>query len=209
MSHRALIAYEQADGTFSLHHSENGGRGHLRTAISKESPFGDGSNAEWAHEAVEQIRQGNTDVEGLSDHLHDSEISPVSSVTADSFSSLATDHLHFLDYETLHLVKSDWTIETWVPLWFGLKFESDTVVDAPIVGNGALVEIPDWTDVESEHQSLRTRWKTLKDVVGDGVDTSWLTVDEAEDYLREKLTDFVRSEELIWFSPTCSVGTVE
>ena len=60
MGHRAIVAYERTDGTYSLHYSNRGAFEYrLRETIGATNPFGEGSNEIWATETIERIRAGD------------------------------------------------------------------------------------------------------------------------------------------------------
>lgn len=208
MVHRAIVAYEQKNGTYSLHFSARGASGRLHDALSETTPFGADTDTEWAKKALARIRQGTPlDASSLPDSAEDAEVEPVPRATADSFDAIGNEHLDFLHYEALHVVDGDGDVTTWVVLWPGLGYESGTATTPERVGNGILVETPDYDFIRKQHRALNTQWAALRDVVGDNVDNGWTTVPEAGEYLRSKLKECAKPSATVWISDDYDAGS--
>ncbi|WP_338727277.1 DUF6735 family protein [Haladaptatus sp. DJG-WS-42] len=120
MGHRALVAYEQPDGTYTLHYSQWGALGfRLVDALTESTPFG-------PQEAVE----------------------PTPRKTGLSLKTILTKHLDFLAHEAFYVVSPDFEVTAYLPVWFGLDpadgmvgngalvpvvFRDDAPVDVPYV----------------------------------------------------------------------------
>lgn len=99
MGHRALVAYEQPDGTYTLHYSQWGALGfRLVDALTENAPFG-------PQEAVE----------------------PAPRETGLALADILTTHLDFLAHEAFYLVTPEFDVTAYFPVWFGLE-PGDTAV---------------------------------------------------------------------------------
>ncbi|WP_158058044.1 DUF6735 family protein [Halorussus halophilus] len=114
MGHRALLAYERADGNYDLHRSHWGGANFaLADAITVDDPFADRV-------------AGTVDFEPLATDLELTEI--------------VADHLDFLHHEAFYRVARNYEVTPFHVCWFGLEAECETVERSETVGNGVAVE---------------------------------------------------------------------
>ncbi|WP_332898050.1 DUF6735 family protein [Haladaptatus sp. CMSO5] len=105
MGHRALVAYEQPDGTHTLHYSQWGALGfRLVEAITEATPFG-------PQEAVE----------------------PAPRETGLSLADILTEHLDFLAHEACYLVSPDFEVTAYLPVWFGLETSDEVVGNGALI----------------------------------------------------------------------------
>lgn len=148
MAHRALVAYERADGRFDVHVSRWGGQDcRLAASITPTEPFAGGG------------------------------VDPEPRVVARPWESVRT-MVDLSVHEMLYRVGTDYTVRTYLPLWFGLAHylgESPTA-DAP---EGLFVAV----DSTGEAADLRRWLRAAKATLAEAVTGGYLTAEEAIDVL--------------------------
>ncbi|MFC6731705.1 DUF6735 family protein [Haladaptatus sp. DYSN1] len=117
MGHRALVAYEQADGTFDLHYSQWGALGfRLAYTLAETDPFGP-----------------------------DETVEPTPRATGLSLDVILTDYLDFLLHEAFYVVSPGFDVTAYVPVWFGLETDDEVVGNGALVPviwrNGTPVDV--------------------------------------------------------------------
>jgi hypothetical protein len=211
MGNRAIVAYERQDGTYSVHYSHYGAADfRLVQTIAERTPFGEGSNAVWASETINEIRENDVQPNTSplnEEHQATPEVEPVTRVTSDSLEELVDSIINYLYYEAIYIVDLNWSVQIWIPMWPGLNYHCRSIGDAAVVGNGALVEHSDSTAISTDYRALTSKWTAAKDILGDGLDRNWLDAEEASIYLQSKLREWVHPDFTVRFSEEWTVGT--
>jgi len=210
MGHRAIVAYERTDGTYSLHYSHRGAFEYqLRETIGATNPFGECSNEIWATETIDLIRAGETiEQNPIKEKSGYTSVDPMPRGSADSLEEIANSYVNYLHYEAVYLVSMNWDVDVWVPLWAGLTYDCSRITNANVVGNRVLVRHVDQNPVCVDHRDLTTKWAVVKEVLGDGLDDNWISSDEASTYLRSKLEKWTRPNTDLLFSEDWSIGSM-
>lgn len=194
MGHRALVAYQREDELYTLHYSHWGAQ-HLRLKheIAKETPFGgEVRHNLWASMAIDALQAGNR--EHL-EHLLDQAERPETSVRVEPMATgltvdeIVSERLDYLRYEAFCVVSTEFEVTAYRTLWFGLDDYCEAAVCSETVGNGALQTVC-WYEGEPVGDGyVRGAFDAMKDVIGDMVDRDVFTLEEAIEYLKEKLTE--------------------
>ena len=160
MGHRALVAYEQSDGTYNAHYTHWGAIDHrLRNKITEDTPLGEGE--------VEE--DPITDGEGL------------------TLEEITTDHLDDLSHEAFYVVDTDYNVDAFHTLNFNLHHDADSVEREEDIHSGALIQ-PRYYDEEPVSE-LPSWFRGVRSTVADMVDRDLLTFEEAIEYLDDRVHD--------------------
>lgn len=210
MGHRAIVAYEKNDEMYSLHYSHRGAFEYrLREEITESHPFGKGSNETWATETIDSIRSGEPiEQYPIEEHSGSTSVEPSPKDSAASLEEIANTVVNYLHYEAVYVVSINWDVEVWIPLWTGLSYESGRIETADVIGNGVLVAQTKQNPVCLDHQDLLKKWSILKEILGEGIDNSWITPGEASSYLQSKVADWTRPNTTLLFTDNWSVGSI-
>ena len=191
MGHRALVAYERPDGTYTLHRSHWGARNlRLKHAITHETPFAGAASGPLVRDVFGALLE--CDTRGLDDELRqqatqlDTSVDPDPVAVALTSERIRRDYLDYLHHEAFYEVDSDLDVTASRPLWFGLEYDCAAITHSPTVGHGALQTVQ-WFDGHPVDDGVRRQFRGLKAVAGDLVDRGLFAPAEALDYLAEKL----------------------
>ena len=205
MGHRALVAYERTDGTYTLHYSHWGAANlKLKHRITAATPFGgEDTDSKWAKQLLAELADG-LKADAVDGYLAGKDrpstvVEPKPRATGLTVDEIVADHLDYLHQEAFFVVSSTFEVTAYRTLWFGLQYDSETIEQGETVGNGALATVC-WYDGEPVGDGhLQGQFHTLKDVVGDMIDQSVFTPSTARQYLQQKLAERVgnRQELLI------------
>lgn len=197
MGHRALVAYERADGLYNVHYSHWGAANlQLKVQISAVTPFGgENTDPELASNfkvalaggiETDEI-DGNLSVPNPKRTLVD--LKPIG--VGCSREEIITKYLDFLHHEAYYEVSRDFEVKAYRTLWFGLQYECDAVDEGETVGNGALTTVR-WYDGEPVGDGyLRGQFQGMKDIVGDMIDRGVFSETMARRYMMEKLAEWI------------------
>ena len=161
MAHRALVAYERPDDTFSVHYSHSGAdRYHLATAITAQTPFGGEEPVDQLRELAAVVRDPNTTGRTLPEPNDDqtewSEFAPpvdlCPQATAISWDTLLN-RTDYLAFEAVYVVTVDWRVNTYQTFWFGLGALTD-LGSPPTAGHGLLLAL----DADDAGRPTPDRW---------------------------------------------------
>jgi len=187
MGHRALVAYERADGRYDLHYAHWGGTDlRLVRALTPRTPFG-GPDAddEWVRWLRARLAGEDPDsptgvpTEGDADATV---VNPRPRARGLTLEEILAEHLDFLSHEAFYVVHPDFAVDAFLPLWFGMD------VDDPTVGNGALVGVrPPGTDGDPDAEYVRAWFQGAKRVVETLVDEGERSRTAATDLLETVL----------------------
>lgn len=202
MGHRALIAYERTDGTYNLHYSHWGACSlRLKHAITEDTPYG-GSDpeAQWHREVHDALTNG-APVETVReryqlgrDNDSQTDVEPIPQVVGVSLKEAITALLDYLTHEAFYVVTPEFEVTAYRTHWFGLQYNSESVTDAPAIGNGALRTVR-WYDGEPVGDGYtQGEFRALKRVVGDMIDRGVFTHDEAIAYMSESLNSWTTEQ---------------
>lgn len=209
MGHQALVAYQLENSTYSLHYSQRGAHDlKLRDSIAEETPFGGTKSADWTHEVISDLRSGEPFEDTIQEISSETQVavgpSPIG--TASTFPEIRNEHVNYLHHEAFYVVTLDWSIRTYLPLWFGLMYDSESIESADLIGNGALVEITDVQAIVNEWRALRSKWIALRDVLGDFIDNELYAPKDGPLYMRAKLEQWVTSSTNVLYTSQLSIG---
>lgn len=150
MAHRALVAYERADGRYDVHASRSGGlHCRLSTAISPADPFASGEV-----EADPRVRDR-------------------------PFESVLT-MVDVARHEALYLVGADWTVETYLVLWFGLAHYLGQSASIESDGDGAPPGLLVAVESPAAAADLRQWLQAAKATVAEAVAGGYLDAEDAK-----------------------------
>ena len=201
MGHRALVAYERTDGTYTLHYSHWGAANlKLKHRITAATPFGgDDADSTWAKQLLAELVDG-LEADAVDSYLAGEDrpstvVEPKPRATGLTFDEIVADHLDYLHHEAFFVVSSTFEVTAYRTLWFGLQYDSETVEQGDTVGNGALATVR-WYDGEPiGNGHLQGQFAALKDVVGDMLDKGVFTPSTARQYLKQKLAERVEDRQ--------------
>ncbi len=74
-------------------------------------------------------------------------VEPKPRATGLTLDEIVADHLDYLHHEAFFVVSSTFEVTAYRTLWFGVQYDSETVDQGDIVGNGALATVR-WYDGE-------------------------------------------------------------
>jgi hypothetical protein len=202
MGHRALIAYKRTDGTYNLHYSHWGACSlRLKHAITEDTPYG-GSDpeAQWPREVHDALTNG-APVETVRERYHlgrdndsQTDVEPIPQVVGVSVEEAIARHLNYLTHEAFYVVTPAFEVTAYRTHWFGLQYDSESVTDAPAIGNGALRTVR-WYDGEPVGDGYtQGEFRALKRVVGDMIDRGVFTQDQAIAYMSESLNSWTTEQ---------------
>ena len=197
MGHRALVAYERADGLYNVHYSHWGAANlQLKGCISAATPFGgEDADSEWARNFMAALADG-LDADAIGGYLAEPHptgtlVEPDPIAIGCSREEILTEYLDFLHHEAYFEVSRQFEVTAYRTLWFGLQYECDAVDEGDTVGNGALTTVR-WYDGEPVGDGyLRGQFQGLKDVVGDMIDRGVFSEAIARRYMMEKLAEWI------------------
>ena len=207
MGHRALVAYEQHDGRYSLHYSHWGAADlKLKHAITPETPFGGpDEDAAWANDLLQQLLEG-VEPEAVGGYLtekdHVTSVEPQPMATGLTREEILADYLDYLHHEAYYKIDHDLDVTAYRTLWFGLQYDSDRIEEGETVGNGAVVTVG-WHDGQPLNDAfLRGQFRALRDIVGDLlVDRDHASEREAIAYMREQVAGWAGQHQEVIFAP--------
>jgi hypothetical protein len=207
MGHRALVAYERTDGNYNVHYSHWGASSlRLKHAITEATPFGgDDPGAQWPREVHEALIDGGEVAAVREQYRLDdcqTDVEPLPRATGVDFETITSDHLDFLSHEALFVVSAEFDVAAYRTHWFGLQYESDSVIDSATVGNGALRTVRWYDDELVGDGYTKGEFAALKAVVGDMLDRGVFTREQAQRYMQARLRAWTDSRtELIMQTP--------
>jgi hypothetical protein len=160
MGHRALIAYERPDASYTVHYSHWGGQ-HLRLTrtISEETPFAADQPSQWSQAIYDHLQHANEPtVPRVADHPRpETAVDPEPWAVGISFQNAVTNHLNFLTHEAFYVVDQSFNVTAYRTLWLGFSDHADAVDQSPTVGHGALRTLR-WYDGEPVGDGYLRGW---------------------------------------------------
>ncbi|WP_435346558.1 DUF6735 family protein [Haloarchaeobius sp. HRN-SO-5] len=180
VGHRALVAYERTDGSYSLHHSQWGALGYvLLDELDSDHPFGAGED--WERRAHETILDGS---DPAVPEAHDARVDPRPRGSADSLDALPG-RFDFLEYEALFVVSTTVLVTAYQPLWFARALD-----DAAPSGDGALVSIRRGSDPVADAARVTAWFRGVADTVRAMHDSGTLSAESAREHLRSRVLEW-------------------
>ncbi|MDY6819392.1 MAG: DUF6735 family protein [Halobacteriales archaeon] len=152
MAHRALVFYERPDGDYAIHYSHWGAADfRLQTAITERTPYGGRQDEGYRRWLGTIWRVLDLDLDILDDATSIDPATPL--VKPDPIGttpSLGTyvQQFDFGQYEAGYVVSLEYTVTTFLPLWFGVHVDEGPLDPVPTVGNGALVAFDPATEAD-------------------------------------------------------------
>jgi hypothetical protein len=206
MGHRALVAYEQHDGNYSLHYSHWGAADlKLKRRITAETPFGgEDRDAAGAKRLFEELLEGidPNDIGGyVADTDHVTAVEPHPMAVDVPREEVLGEYLDYLHHEAYYEVDSDLAVTPYRTLWFGLQYDSDAIDDGATVGNGTVVEVRFRDGEPVSDAFLRGQFRALKDVVGDCMIDQGSSERDTVRYMARKLEEWTGDHEELILAP--------
>lgn len=169
MGHRALVAYQQGDDTWTAHYSHWGGnRLCLRAPLANGAEPGDVIDIDWRLPT-----NGATSIG----------IDPDPDVEDVALTELVESHLDYQTHEALYTVPSIGSVGAFLTLDFHLGYEVEDDRDRT---DGALVA-PRWYQGEPIAAPVSARFRGWKDVYADLVDEGVLALHDAKEALNGRV----------------------
>ncbi|WP_435365610.1 DUF6735 family protein [Haloarchaeobius sp. DYHT-AS-18] len=180
VGHRALVAYQRADGRLSIHHSQWGALGwQLLTTCRPNSPFG--GNNDWEAQCHEAIVDGE---EPDPPNVPDTPVDPHPRTVVADLDDL-TGQFDFLEYEACYVVSRSVDVRGFQPLWF-----ARALPDADPVGDGALVSLRRDRDPVEDAARLTAWFRGVADTMVAMQEQGALTDDAVHTHLRERCREW-------------------
>jgi hypothetical protein len=174
VGHRALVAYERADGRYDVHYSHWGAHDwSLATLITENFPYG----------RPVEAADGPPPID------------PASLSTDCTLDDVVEAHVDFHSYEALFVVSEAFDIRPFMVCWFGVPGAADDRTDC-----GAAVAIAA-DDVETDGAYVRGWFDGTKGAVLDAVDRNRLDPGEATRYLADRLETWASDGRAVHLGP--------
>lgn len=166
MGARALVAYERADGRYSLHYSHWGGADlRLRDELTPAEPFG-GRGGAPARKALASLQAGGDAGDLPPIDPADTLVNPAPLVTGLDRDGVAA-RVDFHAHEALYVVALPFDVRAYLPVRTDLSIESDRDDGDPTAG--ALVAVADAAEVERLREWADGARTVLADMLDRGV----------------------------------------
>jgi len=196
MGHRALVAYERPDGLYNCHYTHWGGMNlKLTDKLSESTPFGGHTPSKQIQEYFADLLETPRDAPTLSPPTNDCpiDLDPLEvAITLDDIAFTTLDYLH---HEAFYVVSQSFEVTPHRTCWLGLTQDSETVTEAPTIGNGAYYTVRWYEGVPVGDGVMRGRCKALKDCTGDMFDRGVFDEEGATRYMIQKLRAWCRDQE--------------
>lgn len=181
MGARALVAYERADGRYSLHYSHWGAAAlRLRGALTPDAPFGGGVPGE--RRALAAIQAGGDAADLPPLDPADTLVNPAPLVTGLTREAVA-ERVDFHAHEALYVVSLALDVAAYVPLRADLSLESPRDEGDPTAGVLA------HADDERGAERLREWADGARTVLADTLDRGGFDPPASREYLAGKLRE--------------------
>jgi hypothetical protein len=171
----------------------------LKTDITPTTPFGGDRWNDDSRRLMEDLRT-TTGADTVSRWLADAdlgttqvELRPLK--VAKTLDEIVTDQLDFLHHEAFYVVSLEFDVMAYRTHWFGLEHDSQQVTDCRSVGHGALRTVR-WYEGEPVNDGyVQGEFRALKSIAGALIDDGVFTLDEAHEFMEEKLVAWTNDDQ--------------
>nr|WP_254280772.1 DUF6735 family protein [Halomicroarcula marina] len=168
----------------------------LTDKLSTTTPFGGHTPSEHVQEYFKGLLETSSDAPRLSPPTNDCpiDLDPIEvAITLDDIAFTTLDYLH---HEAFYVVSASFEVTPYRTCWLGLTQDSETITEAPTIGNGAYYTVRWYEGVPVGDGVMRGRCKALKDLTGDMLDRGVFDEESATRYMIQKLRTWTRDQEL-------------